>query len=126
MITVMNIKVWDCGCEKCGHSWVSKNEIVPRLCPSCHRSTWNTQIPDTIDVSPKAASYSDPVLPRDANVRAGYVGRMQSDVQEYDYEDGTWSEEQRQWDGQTGEWIVYRKRLLKPFNKVEIRREDEY
>lgn len=32
---------YKCGCDKCGHEWVTKTHDVPALCPRCKRVTWN-------------------------------------------------------------------------------------
>lgn len=38
---------WACVCNKCNHEWVSRDEILPAICPNktCHTPNWNNDRP---------------------------------------------------------------------------------
>jgi len=38
------IKVYECKCERCGHSWITRSEDVPVVCPKCKSPYWNKPI----------------------------------------------------------------------------------
>jgi predicted nucleic acid-binding Zn-ribbon protein len=40
-MAIEQITVWKCVCDKCGHIWVSKNQIIPAMCAKCRTVTWN-------------------------------------------------------------------------------------
>lgn len=33
--------VWDCKCERCGHTWESAADDAPARCPGCKQRNWN-------------------------------------------------------------------------------------
>jgi len=35
------IKVYECKCERCGHSWITRTEEIPVVCPKCKSPYWN-------------------------------------------------------------------------------------
>ncbi len=44
----MSIKLinrYECKCDrpKCGHTWVTRAETLPKVCPECKREDWNTE-----------------------------------------------------------------------------------
>lgn len=32
---------YKCECDKCGHSWTTKGNVIPKVCAKCHVVTWN-------------------------------------------------------------------------------------
>ncbi len=34
-------KVYECKCERCGHSWITRSEELPIVCPKCKSPYWN-------------------------------------------------------------------------------------
>jgi len=41
----MRKKAFVCGCEQCGHLWLSVDNLLPRRCAKCKSMRWN-KIPD--------------------------------------------------------------------------------
>lgn len=37
----VEIKVWECGCERCGHEWETRTDKLPGTCPRCKSPHWN-------------------------------------------------------------------------------------
>jgi len=35
------IKVYECQCERCEHSWITRTEEIPIVCPKCKSPYWN-------------------------------------------------------------------------------------
>lgn len=35
------VERYECGCEKCGHEWVTRNSEVPKICPKCKSHLWD-------------------------------------------------------------------------------------
>jgi rubrerythrin len=33
--------VWAYRCERCGHDWVPRSELTPKICPSCKSVYWD-------------------------------------------------------------------------------------
>lgn len=40
-MSIKYIKTMECVCEKCGHSWKTRTEEVPKVCSKCKRKDWN-------------------------------------------------------------------------------------
>jgi predicted nucleic acid-binding Zn-ribbon protein len=37
------IVINECECERCGHIWQTRNEVLPKVCPKCKSVRWNEQ-----------------------------------------------------------------------------------
>ncbi len=35
------IKVYECQCERCKHTWITRSEELPIVCPNCKSPYWN-------------------------------------------------------------------------------------
>ena len=35
------ISVLECDCQECSHHWVTKDNVLPEICPSCKSLNWN-------------------------------------------------------------------------------------
>jgi len=35
------VKLFECGCERCGHKWFTRHTKVPKACPECNSPYWN-------------------------------------------------------------------------------------
>jgi Zn finger protein HypA/HybF involved in hydrogenase expression len=35
------IKIYECGCERCGHKWITRSEDIPKVCPNCKSPYWD-------------------------------------------------------------------------------------
>lgn len=109
-----------CVCAKCKHTWVTKSHDLPLVCPKCKSRTWNVDFSFADDFAhaqpvTKPAAYSNEI-PTSNEVTDDVV------------EDGPdewagWSDEQEEYDGTTGETIIFRRQLVKPFRVQKIRSE---
>jgi predicted Zn-ribbon and HTH transcriptional regulator len=41
MVSTKEIPVWECKCEKCGHSWRSMSANLPAQCSKCLSRHWH-------------------------------------------------------------------------------------
>ncbi len=39
----IQITVWKCNCERCGHLWESRKTNKPKCCPACKSPYWETK-----------------------------------------------------------------------------------
>ena len=35
------VNVYECKCERCKHSWITRKDILPIVCPKCKSPYWN-------------------------------------------------------------------------------------
>jgi hypothetical protein len=40
-MSIREVKAWQCGCDRCGHVWMPKDNAVPRMCPRCKSVKWD-------------------------------------------------------------------------------------
>jgi hypothetical protein len=40
-MSIKHITTMKCGCERCGHTWITRTEEVPKVCSRCKRKDWN-------------------------------------------------------------------------------------
>ncbi len=105
---------WQCNCDKCGHNWITKNHALPLTCAKCKSIKWDAKA-DSISVSTPEPQ------PAYSQVNENYL--QVSNEPELVGEWEGWSDEKEEYDGTTGETIIYRQKLVKPFNRQIIRRE---
>jgi len=121
--------IWNCLCEKCGNTWSTRSDKVSKACPGCKSWTWNGEseiIPieqvDTIDYDKSTYdNQSEPITDVSQQLASLGVSVGLPDAEPDEWEG--WSDEKEEYDGVSGETIIYRQRLVKPFNREIIRRE---
>lgn len=42
--TPRDLKQYVCRLQRCGHTWTSRIETLPKVCPKCHSKNWNVEI----------------------------------------------------------------------------------
>lgn len=47
MITAKQITVYECVCDKCGRSWQTRNDSIPKVCSYCKSVNWNNSNTNT-------------------------------------------------------------------------------
>lgn len=127
-----------CICSKCGHQWTTKGHELPWNCAKCKSRLWNSdyKLNNVIeDLAPAArivgkAKRLDGVPMNDAMssfLTKAIIEEVEADEPEEEDEPDNqwegWSDELEEYDGATGETIVYRKQLVKPFKIQEVRRD---
>ena len=110
---------WNCVCEKCGNAWTTRSATVSKACPGCKSWTWNSETTDYDNSTDDKSSYDNKSISTSLAELGVTVGLVETEPDEWE----GWSDEKEEYDGQSGETIIYRKKLVKPFNIVEIRRE---
>ena len=40
-MTIEEIKVLKCKCERCSHKWITRSKEKPRVCPKCKSPYWD-------------------------------------------------------------------------------------
>ena len=40
------IKMYECQCERCKHTWITRTEEIPVVCPRCKSPYWNKPLND--------------------------------------------------------------------------------
>lgn len=37
----IKVSVWAYRCERCGHQWLPRGELTPKICPKCKTPYWD-------------------------------------------------------------------------------------
>ena len=109
---------WNCVCERCGNAWTTRSEQLSKACPGCKSWTWNSDVIDT----PQIVETPTVETVADLSQKLESLGVSVGIPDEPDEWEG-WTEEKEEYSDTTGETIIYRKQLVKPFRIQEIRRE---
>jgi len=40
-MSIEEVKVFKCECERCGHDWITKTREKPMVCPKCKSPYWD-------------------------------------------------------------------------------------
>ena len=40
-MSIEKITVLKCKCERCSHSWITRSEEMPKVCPKCKSPYWD-------------------------------------------------------------------------------------
>lgn len=41
IVSIKEITVRNCKCERCEHSWITRSKELPKVCPHCKSPYWN-------------------------------------------------------------------------------------
>jgi predicted Zn-ribbon and HTH transcriptional regulator len=42
-MSITEILLLQCVCEKCGHAWITRTQGTPKICPECKSVRWNEE-----------------------------------------------------------------------------------
>ena len=45
------VEIWSCTCGQCSHKWLTRSDLLPRLCPKCKTMRWDTDLDTILDRS---------------------------------------------------------------------------
>jgi predicted nucleic acid-binding Zn-ribbon protein len=122
------IEIFEAGCEKCGHSWIPKDQSkLPGMCPSCKSKTWHTEKDDDTAVSTdrNGAVHDNNESKAAKKAKLASSEPLKTKTEEKDPVLSEYSEEKTVYDPETGEDVTYIEHLKKK-TRIVLSRKTAY